>query len=413
MFYKTQRKRFLLALKNRSYSTIIMAFLYVVFRFLGLLFAVPAIIILWALKPFVWIKIGGLHHGRIGHLALNTDLFMRRRQLGIYPDGPFYCFVSNPNNLANRQLLNMWKRVIPVYESRILSWLYYGMLPILKRTPFHQGLPMDSNEYFEFNNANTSLRFTPEEIEKGSRILDQMGVDFEKFEFVCIFARDDAYLKNITPFLNRDYQNTRNADIDNLVETAKYLIEKGFVVIRVGSIVKKPINFSHERMIDYPYSGHQSDFMDIFLLANCKFVISSGTSGMTDVAAISDRPMLGVNIGEFGHAPMSKKCLYIPKKYKYLNTDNYLHFKDALNLGLFWNNPAALGLETEENSSQEILEATKEMLARLENRFSYSSDSEKLIHAYYKLWRESTVSANLSKTPIGESWLKTNQDLFF
>ena len=85
-----------------------MAFLYAAFRFLGLIFAVPAILILWVLKPVLWIKVGGLQYLRIGHLALNTDLFLRRRQLGIYPNDPYYLFISNPNNLANRQLLNMW-----------------------------------------------------------------------------------------------------------------------------------------------------------------------------------------------------------------------------------------------------------------------------------------------------------------
>ena len=305
-----------------------MAFLYGITRFLGLFSAVPTIIILWVLKPFVWIKVGSLQHGRIGHLAMNTDLFLRRRQLSIYPGRPFYCFISNPNGLANRQLLNMWKRVIPVYESRVLSWLYYGMLPILKRTPFYQDLPFNANEYYEFNNTNSALYFTDDEIEKGRKLLNQMNVDLDKDEFVCIFARDDAFLKHTFHYNNWGYHKARDADIDNLVETAKYLVEKGFVVIRVGSIVKKPINFSHERMIDYPYSGHQSDFMDIFLLANCKFVISSGTSGMTDVAAISDSPILAVNIVEFGYAPISKNCIYIPKKHKYLNTNNYLHFKE-------------------------------------------------------------------------------------
>jgi putative glycosyltransferase (TIGR04372 family) len=237
------------------------------------------------------------------------------------------------------------------------------MLTILKRTPFYQDLPMDSNEYFEFNNTNTSIYFTPEEIEKGRSLLHQLNVDFNKYEFICIFARDDAFLKHTANYSDWSYHNARNADIDNLVETAKYLVEKGFVVIRVGSIVNKPINFSHKKMIDYRYSGHQSDFMDIFLLANCKLVISSGTSGMTDVAAVSDRPMLVVNISVFGYVPVSKNCLYIPKKYKHLNTNNYLHFKDALSLGIFWHNSTAFGLEAEENSPQDILEATQEMLA--------------------------------------------------
>ena len=159
------------------------AFLYAIFRPLGLFFSIPTIFILWLLKPFIWIKVGFLICERIGHLALNTDIFLRRRQLGIYPDGPFYCFLCNPHNLANRQLLNMWKRVIPVVEGRVLSWLYYGMLPILKKTPFYQGLPMDSNEYYEFNNAKPSLYFTPEEMNKGRNLLYKLNVDFKKEKF--------------------------------------------------------------------------------------------------------------------------------------------------------------------------------------------------------------------------------------
>ena len=414
MFNKNAWNRLLLILKNRDYSSLTMAFLYLGFRFLGLIFAVPVILILWIFKPVLWIKVGGLHYGRIGHLAMNTDLFLRRRQLGIHPDGPYYCFISNPNNLANRQLLNMFKRVIPIYENRVLSWLYYGMLPILKKTPFYQDLPLNSNEYYEFNNAKSSLYFKADEIEKGRKLLNQMNVDIDKDEFVCIFARDDAYLKQFIPHNNWDYHNWRNSDIDSLIETAKYLIKKGFTVIRIGSIVKKPINFFHEKMIDYSYSGHQNDFLDIFLLAHCKFTIASGVSGLLGVANILDRPVLEVNAAEcYTFTPIGKNCLYVPKKYKYSNSNSYIHFEDALKLGHSYHNPTDLGLEVEENSAQDILEATQEMLARLEGSFRYSPDSERLIQAYHKLWARSGAIGSPSKTPIGIAWLKKNQDLYF
>ena len=411
MFNKIQWKRFLLVLKNRDYTKLIRAFLYLVLRFLGLLFAVPAIFILWLLKPFVWVKVGILNYGRIGHLALNTDLFLRRRQLGIYSDGPFYCFLSNPNP-ANRQLLTMFKRAVPIYESRGLCWIFLGMLPIFKRTPFYQDLPLHNNEYYEFNNANSSLFFTCEEVEKGRKLLHQMNVDLDKDEFICIFARDDAYLKQIIPENDWSYHDQRNSDIDSLVETAKYLIEKGFVVIRVGSIVKKPINFSHKRMIDYPYSGHQSDFLDIFILGHCKFIIASGVSGLCNVADAFDRPMLAVNAAEFFYIPIGKNSLYIPKKFKYSKTNEYLHFRDGREMGYFWRKPTEHGLETVDNSQQDILEATQEMLARLENRFAYSPESEKLIQAYHKLWGESGNLGSPNKTPIGIAWFEKNQNLY-
>ncbi len=413
MFNKNLRNRLLFILKNKDYSSLNMAFLYATFRFLGLIFAVPAILILWILKPVLWIKVGGLQYGRIGHLALNTDLFLRRRQLGIYPNGPYYCFISNPNNLANRQLLKMWKRVIPIYESRILSWLFYGMLPILKRTLFYQDLPMNSNEYYEFNHAKSSLYFTPDEIEKGRNLLSQMNVDLDKDEFVCIYARDDTYLNHNTPYHDWSYHNARNSDIDILIETTKYLIEKGFTVIRIGSLVNKPISYSHAKLIDYSCSENQSDFLDIFLIAQCKFLLAAGSSGIINVADIFDKPTLMVNLAEYQHPPFGKNALYTPKKYKYKSTGNYLRFEDAIKLGHVHLYITDLGLETEEISSQDILEITKEMVARLENKFSYSHESTKLIQAFCKLWSESGVSGSQTKTPIAISWLKKNQALYF
>ena len=91
MLNKATLERIQLALRNKNYKIVASGFFCFVFRLLGFLISLPTITILWILKPFFWIKVGFLQYGRIGHLALNTDLFLRRRQLGIYPDGPFYC----------------------------------------------------------------------------------------------------------------------------------------------------------------------------------------------------------------------------------------------------------------------------------------------------------------------------------
>ena len=198
--------------------------------------------------------------------------------------------------------------------------MFGGMLPILKRTPFHQDLFVDGDCYYEFNNAKPSLQFTPDEITKGRKLLKQMNVDFDNDEYICIFARDSAYLKKVIPENNWSGFNTRDSEIDSLIETAKYLIEKGFVVIRIGSVAKKPINFSHKKMIDYPFSGYRSDFLDIFINAQCKFFISTGRSGIDSVAQVFDRPLLLTNVQEFGNLKYSgKNCLYTSKKYKYSN----------------------------------------------------------------------------------------------
>ena len=414
MFSKKGWDTFLSALKKRDYSTIIfIAYMSVGLRILAMLCAIPIILILWILKPVVWIKVGLLHSERLGHFSWNTDLFLRRRQLGVYPDGPYYCFLCDPTRVANQQLLYMWKRVIPVYESRVFSVLFERMLPILKRTPFYQALPGDSNEYYEFNNANPSLYFTPDEIDKGRKFLKLMNVDFDTDEYICIFARDSSYMKQHLPDLDMSYHDSRNTDINSLIETSKYLIEKGFTIIRVGSVVNKPINFSHKKMIDYPYSGHQSDFLDIFLQAHCKFTISAGNSGCTDVGIIFDTPILTVELANLGIAPVQKNSLYTPKKYKFIKSNDYLRFEDGLKLGNFWYNLDKFGLEVEAMSSQDILEAAKEMLDRVEGRFRYSPESENLIQAYHKFWDAKNFPGRSIKTPIGIDWLTKNKDIYF
>ncbi|SVD70264.1 uncharacterized protein METZ01_LOCUS423118, partial [marine metagenome] len=120
---------FVLRLQKGDYMAINRALVYFVFNVSGQALAVPTVIVLWILKPFFWLKVGKLHHGRIGHLALETEVFLRKRQLGKFPDSPFYCFLCDSRGIANRQLLTMYKRVLRVYESRIAVSIFDGILP--------------------------------------------------------------------------------------------------------------------------------------------------------------------------------------------------------------------------------------------------------------------------------------------
>ena len=58
--------------------------------------------LLFMAEPFYKIRLGILRYQRIGHLALNTDAFLRRQQLNGVPPRTFYLFaVHDP---ANQQL---------------------------------------------------------------------------------------------------------------------------------------------------------------------------------------------------------------------------------------------------------------------------------------------------------------------
>lgn len=404
----------MLRLQKGDYMAINRALVYFVFNISGQALAVPTIIVLWILKPFFWLKVGKLHHGRIGHLALETEVFLRKRQLGKFPDSPFYCFFCDSRGIANRQLLTMYKRVLRVYESRILVSIFDGMFPLFKNTPFYQPLGNQDTAYFEFNNANPSIYFTPDEIQKGRELLKKMNVNFYEDKYICIFARDKAFLNKTMGHQNWDYHDIRNADIDTFIEAIKYLIEKGLTVIRVGSTVGKPISYSHPRLVDYSVSKYRCDFLDIFLVGTCEFFVGS-SSGIADIACLFDIPYLKVGENNFGLAPPGKNCLYIPKKFRFTKTDQPLHFEEAIALKLhpYARNLKELGLKVENNSPKDILEATREMLARVEGTFQYSPEEEKLMCAFQELWSQSDILGRNISTPIGIEWLQRNKELYF
>ena len=414
MICRSMLDKFVLNIQKGDYSAFYRALLYFGFRFSGFVLALPAILILWILKPVYWLRIGKLHHARIGHLALETDLFLRKRQLGIIPEGPVYWFICDSRGTANQQLLTMFKRVLRVYESRILVSIFDGMCPLLKKTPFYQPLGLRNNEYFEFNHANPSVYFTPEETQKGRKLLKRMNIDFDKDKYVSIFARDIAFLKKTIPCGKWGIEHEiKNSDIDLCIEAVKFLIEKGYTVIRMGAIVTKPIAWSHPRLIDYAVSEHRCDFLDIFFLQTCKFYIG-GPSGISEVPIIANVPRLSVNYAEFGYTPFGKNCMYIPKKHRFIKTGSYLKFKEAFELKLdsLMRNGHELGLEVEDNSSQDILEATQEMMTRVEGTFQYSPEEEKMMQDFQKQWSESDVLCRDVPTPIGIEWLKKHRDLY-
>ena len=214
--------KFVLNLKKGDHTAVTRALVYFGFRYSGLLLALPAIVVLWILKPFFWLRIGKLNHTRIGHLALKTDLFLRHRQLGRYPEGAFYCFLCDSRGLANRQLLAMFQRILRICENRILVALFDGILPLLKHTPFHQPLGLKDTEYYEFNNTKASIYLTPGETQKGRELLKRMNIDYDNDKYVCVFARDRAFFKQTMPYHEWGIQyDIRNSDIDHCIEAVQ------------------------------------------------------------------------------------------------------------------------------------------------------------------------------------------------
>ena len=81
--------------------------------------------------------------------------------------------------------------------------------------------------------------------------------------------------------------------MEDYFSSVKAITDAGGIVIRLGDKSMKKLP-KMEGVIDYAHSPHKSQSMDIFLAANCRFVIGT-TSGLTTVCLGFDTPMVLVN----------------------------------------------------------------------------------------------------------------------
>lgn len=375
-----------------------------------------------------------LYFERIGELATRAGILLARRQLGMEKEKTLYLFFSGKP--ANRQVLDMFKRKICIVEhEEIMN--YDGVDPIdfllpqelasqfRKATSYRSTDKADhftSNEYFEFNNTSNLLTLTDEEKERGKQILNKMGLQKDDW-FVCMFARSSRYVtETFCEFAgpNVDVHNRdRNANIVNFKEAAQSIVRAGGYVIRIGKLVDEPICFANERIIDYSVSKYQSDFMDIFLLAMCKFVFGT-PSGILDVSLLFDTPTLITNMVPPGHAFVGKNGLSIPKKLIDIKTKAYVPYRQAIsemrdrNNMILWDTDSLYrekGWVYEENTPEEIADAVEEMLARLDGRF-IPTHQEQLDQLNYRAMISRDHWSYNVRTPICAAFIRKNRHLF-
>ncbi len=173
---------------------------------------------------------------------------------------------------------------------------------------------------------------------------------------------------------NSEYHNYRDSDIDTYKEAALALAKRGYWVFRMGKVVHKPFKADHPRILDYAASEHRSDFLDIWLMANCYFCISSGT-GLDEMARIFRRPAVYVsylptsNLVTYDHVITTPKHLLWQEMNKRLTLSEHLfhsysrteEYEDAK-------------IKVQDLSPEEILQAVLEIENRLKGSWEETEE---------------------------------------
>ena len=232
-------------------------------------------------------------------------------------------------------------------------------------------------------------------------------------KYICLLVRDTAYYSNHS---DNDTCNSlrayRNADISSYKKAALFLAENDFYVIRMGKKINTEFDVKHKNVIDYASSQFRSDFMDIYLSATCYFFMST-LCGLDGVAHAFRRPILATNVTTNGYRFLGYPVkLFLAKTMIEKNTGNILTFKqqnqlfhfekysrEVLGHDFFHNVMNKYELRLVDNSEDEILNATKEMLARMQGE-KYDSDSLMLLQR--RIWSE-IFNADEHQNDIGKN----------
>ncbi|MCX6122150.1 MAG: TIGR04372 family glycosyltransferase [Ignavibacteriales bacterium] len=375
--------------------------------FLGIL-SIPAMLAIRLIRPWLLVRWGGLISSRIGHFAANTELYFCERDANINKPMQRYVdiFYMAHKPICNQQLASMWERVLRVWPT----WIIAPIAQVNRLIPGGLIHEIGSNTQFDrdvhnlLNRFPPHLKFTSEEETRGEAYLRAMGIPTES-PFVCLTIRDSSYL-NINQPGDWSYHNYRDSNVQNFVLAAEELAKRGYFVIRMGAIVHETLKSAHPQVIDYATNGMRSEFLDIYLGANCDFCISVGT-GFDAIPYIFRRPIVYVNFVPLGYlGTYVKQALCIPKHHILKNDDRELTLSEIFTRGvgfsLFTSDFESKGIQLIENTPEEIRDVVIEMAERLNGTWQPDENDESLQKRFWDIFPTEVVDPSNRRPLHGE-----------
>jgi putative glycosyltransferase (TIGR04372 family) len=351
----------------------------------------------------------------IGEFALDTELYLCEKEAGLRPSDAvdifFHSFHLTPN-FCNLQLKEMWERIVPVWPIK------QDLIEVLTRLPggsdWTVNTPNPRDHHGILLNSRPHLKFLPAEIQQGKSTLERMGIP-QGSPYVCFHARDSNYDTSMNRY-SRDFTNYRDSNICQMLPAAEALANLGYYVVRVGKIQSTPIRTLNPKIIDYTASEFRSDFMDVYLLANCSFFFG-GDAGIYAIAEAFRRPYAFVNFPGLHAVHIWNPSPFIPKHFCSISKRVPITFSEALRLeadGFYLDDSkyAKAGIELIENTPEEILDLVLETEARLKGTWRDDERDDILQNRFWDIYKSQVGSAagKVFRTRIGTKFLRQNPE---
>ncbi len=306
------------------------------------------------------------------------------------------------NDFANGRFIEIVSRTVPmITHENCHFWSY-----LLERYPER----FDLNSYNDYNGILVDVydQFDPripkgcfcdvkfpivsylsEEVNEAKDRLREMGVHGD---YVCIFARDQAYLQHQYG-QSYSFNDIRDMDIGSFRNAAKYLHNQNIQTIRMGKVVNQPVELPN--CIDYA-SKYHNDLMDLYLCGKCKFYAGS-LSGIVEMAQLQDVPVLLLGLVQlegYHSIPYRSMDIFVPKKIYDKKNKRFLRFTEMWDAEIAAGDTVAQyyekrGLEFIELEESEIETAIIEMNEKVDGIYmedEYERQLQKKYHDLFDQW---------------------------
>ena len=207
--------------------------------------------------------------------------------------------------------------------------------------------------------------------------LRELGVGAGRW-YVCVHARDNGWTSQKRPYGLKNpsgYQlendEYRNVDIKTYLPAIQHIIEMGGIVVRMGDPAMEPMD-AIEGLIDYPFTPQRSLPMDLYLVANSRFVIGCEAGFSSNFPVAFGPPLLVTNLSVTAvtaYWPYDNTRVLM-KPVEELATGRILDLQERSDPRLVIHHTGAfrdMGYQWLPNTPEDILEATKEMMSLVEH----------------------------------------------
>lgn len=310
------------------------------------------------------------------------------------------------NLLRNKDEYSLW--IKDIFEN---SEKYEHDFQWINAREFKSGLRQLGQPVLDFNSV---------ELEYFKKfITDRLGL---QKDYVCLYTRDEMYLKSIFPDIDASYHNYRDSTFDVMNKAIDYFENCGIQTVRMGQIIKSYQQYGS--CICFAEQGYD-ETIDLILHRFCKFFIGSA-AGIGEIPNIFGKPIVWL----LPYYPLIDRGLFYVKEdfgivSRVYNVDEKreLSFSEIFDVTYEFKNNGLRGEYFSEHSLQlipfsqdDVRDAAIEMNMKLDGTWKYHEKDKELQDSFEYLLKlffdkNQIDPSEMIPIPIATSFLRKYQYL--